>query len=354
VTAASGFDDTVLLYTQQSIAPSTARTYEAAIRRWKDYCNVLQLDPSPHAMTTEAAANFLASLAHQNIISSNSIRVYRSALSTYFMQGTLGMQGPNPVDTPAVNLLIRGVKRVKQPEEAAKAQPPPYALTITVLESIRSIFLRPDDPQSVMMWAAANLAVYALLRPNEFLGSATYRDRALKPEQIAFFLYPRQIIRAQLLPSGSDVREFELPDRFEIQLGVTKTHQDGETEPVTVAGAPAVEAVWQWLHMRRDLHPKKHEQQLFRVPGSPVLSCAALTSALARAVEQATGERQRLTGKSFRKGGASSLLAAGADRDDIKKAGRWNSGSMIEVYADRQAKQQRKAEVSRSMAPSSS
>ena len=305
-------------------------------------------------MTTENVANFIASLAHQNIINSGSTRVYRSALSSYFMQGTLGMHGPNPVDTPAVNLLIRGVKRVKQPEEAAKAQPPPYALTTTVLKSIRSLFLRPDDPQSVMMWAAANLAVYALLRPSEFLGSATYRDRALRPEQLTFLLHPHEITRAQLLPVGSDAREYELPDRFEIRLGVTKTHQDGETEPVTVAGAPAVEAVWQWMHMRRDLQPKKHEQQLFRVPGSPALSCEALTSALTKAVEQATGERQRLTGKSFRKGGASSLLAAGADREDIKKAGRWNSGRMIEVYADRQAKQQRKTEVSRSMAPSSS
>jgi hypothetical protein len=353
MTAASGFDDTVLLYTQQSIAPSTARTYEAAIRRWKNYCTAHQLNSSPHAMTTEAAANFLASLAHQNIISSNSIRVYRSALSTYFMQGTLGMQGPNPVDTPAIGMLIRGVKRVKQPEEAVKAQPPPYALTTAALASIRSIFLRPDDPQSVMMWAAANLAVYALLRPNEFLGSATYRDRALKPKQITFLLYPRQIIRAQLLPAGSDTSEYELPDRLELQLGVTKTHQDGEKEPIPVAGAQAVEAVWRWVHLRRDLQPKAHESQLFRVPGSPALSCEALTSALTRAVEQATGERPRLIGKSFRRGGASTLLAAGTDRKSIEKAGRWTNGRMIEVYADNNAKRQRKTEVSRSMDPSS-
>jgi len=64
-----------------------------------------------------------------------------------------------------------------------------------------------------------------------------------------------------------------------------------------------------------------------------------------------TGIVPQLTGKAFRRGGASAMLRSGASIPDIMAAGRWKTPAMVGVYANAEAKRARAAAASRALNP---
>jgi hypothetical protein len=148
--------------------------------------------------------------------------------------------------------VIEGIKREWLPRElAAKAaRPASIALTPSLLASLRPV-MPVGEPLASMVWAAATLGVYALLRPSEILGSAQHRDRALRFDQIEFFETASSTQRVGLHPVGTDADDHALPDRYSISPGVTKTDQRAKKGGKIVAGAPAVEVLWRWCHLRQ-------------------------------------------------------------------------------------------------------
>ena len=307
-------------------------------------------------MTTELVVEWLAKIASEGEVRSNTIRTYRSAVRTYFLSATMGSMGANPVDAEAVGVVMKGIQRAKAPTEAEarKKKPPTMALTFDLLHQLEPLFLWGEDDEACMMWAAAHVATYGALRPSELLGSAQNRERALRIDQVQFLLRKGSPQPAQLLPPGSNISDFELPYSFTIRLEITKTKQGGEPEPVEIPAPSAVKALWHWVHRRRDLHPSPDDVQLFRIPRQQPLSVAKLTSRIEEAIGQLTGSVPHLTGKTFRRGAASSLVAGGADIPTILAAGRWagTSGAMVGIYSSSQAKRQRAAEVRRRLDPS--
>lgn len=291
-------------------------------------------------------------------LASATIRTYRSALSTWWEEGLLdGGSQPrvseqNPTTNIAVERVLTGVRNALRPAElAARAsRPATIAMTPALLRELES-HARGSDPQSIMRWAAANTATYGLLRPSEFLGSPQHRDRALQARQITFFARAGSELPRALCPmhASKETIEAALPDRFTIALGVTKADQQARNAPLAIAAQPAIRALWRWMHIRRDLCPGA-ETELFRVPRSPPLSCKELTAHLENWIEAAGHDRPKITGKAFRRGGASGLMASGAARADIAAAGRWRSVAMVETYSNRQSKAARALEVSRRMA----
>lgn len=303
------------------------------------------------SMTPARASNFFAGLVDGRMLF-NSLRVYRSALSNWWSEAMLGADGPNPLMHEAVSRVLKGAEKTLLPFKLARAaaSSPPIALTPELIERLRPV-LSGDDSHSLMRFAAAITGTYALLRPGELLGSAQHRDRALRAEQITFYADATQSQPVGLIAPGVAIDRYEPPDHFTIApLGITKADPFALNGPIDVAGAPAVCALWQWMHTRRDLAPKP-EDTLFQVPLSPPLSCSDLTRAIERAIESAEGTPARVTGKCFRKGGASGLLASGANRPDIAAQGRWRTAAMVETYASAGAKRKRALAVSRSMAP---
>jgi hypothetical protein len=91
---------------------------------------------------------------------------------------------------------------------------------------------------------------------------------------------------------------------------------------------------------------------VFCLPSKPPLSCAALTAAITSWLKQAGAVDPVVKGRTFRRGGASALMASGASGEDVAAAGRWLSGvRTAEVYTERAAKRARLLEVNRGMAP---
>lgn len=346
------FSDNVHHFVHCALADSTRRSYGAALARYQEYCSSHSLSPSPADLTAATAAGWLAELGAASSLSSATIRTYSSALSTWFVEGTLS-DALNPMESVAVQRVLKGITRDHHAAEAEAraARPTSIEATPSLLASLE-VFARPAGcgPPEFMRWAAANTATYALLRPSELLGSAQHRDRALRAEQIAFFMGVDSSIPCKLLPPGSHVDDHCFPDRFTIALGATKADQLGNNAPVPVAAAPAVRALWRWMHIRRDLGPAASDP-LFCIPSCAPLSCTELTAKMESWLTQFGVIAPVVKGRTFRRGGASGLMAAGAARGDVAKAGRWRTQAMAERYASAASMQARAVEVSRGMAP---
>src|SRR5690606_38348736 len=123
----------------------------------------------------------------------------------------------------------------------------------------------------------------------------------------------------------------------------------GQSPPRVVAARMAVEALWRRMRLRVEIGAEGPE--LFRAPGEQPLPTTKLLDFLCDWL-QATGHgRVHLTGKAFRRGGASGLIAGGVPRADAAAAGGWKSLAMLDTYASTQAKKERAVAVSRGMAP---
>ena len=293
-------------------------------------------------------------LARTTALTHATLSVYRAALNTLWVEEAIACGAshlPNPVEDRIVARVLAGIEREKLPSLlAARATAPrPIAMTAELLESLRPYFAG-ADPHSVMRWAAALTAIYGLFRPNELFGSAQNPDRALRPDAVTFFSHPHSRAIAGAPPPHADISSVPLPDRFSIRLGVTKADPRAKNLDHPVAAPAAVRALWRWMHLRAALHPGPTDR-VFQVPGSPPLSLKSLTGALSTALSTHLGRPARVLGRSFRQGGATTLLEGGAARADVAAMGRWKGVGMISVYASAASQNSRAAAASRAMGP---
>ena len=295
-------------------------------------------------------------LARTTALTHATLSVYRAALNTLWVEEAIACGAshlPNPVEDRIVARVLAGIEREKLPSllAARNAAPRPVAMTAELLEALRPYF-EGADPHSVMLWAAALTATYGLFRPNELFGSAQNPDRALRPDAVTFFSHPRSRAVAGIPPPHADIGSIALPDRFSIRLGITKADPRAKNPDHPVAAPAAVRALWRWMHLRAKLGPGAADR-VFQIPGSPPLSLRALTGALSTALSTHLGRPTRVLGRSFRQGGATTLLEGGAERADIAAMGRWKGVNMIPVYASAASQNSRAAAASRAMGPKS-
>jgi len=343
-----GFSAEVVRFAGAAISANTQKSYDTPVRAYIAYCAQQGISSAAHHLTAQTGANFLADLGARGKLSGGTIRVYRSALSTWWRQGTLSDDN-NPMLSTACDMVVRGIglSRVALDKAMRQRRPPAVEITVDLLQELGDAGARAPDTRSVMMWAAANVALFGFLRPGELLGSYANPKRALRPEQIQFFRVPTPAVgpRAPSSSSGASA----LPDHFTIDLGVTKADPFGKDPPKRVAAEPAISALWEWMILRRALGPAPGSV-LFGIPGEKPLSMAVLLAWLADWYAASGRPRPRFTGKGFRRGAASSAMASGADRAVIAGHAHWRSKKMLEVYASEQAQLDRELLFSRNMA----
>lgn len=312
-------------------------------------------------VTAATAAEFLAFLCKQGQLKFATIKVYRSALRSWWAQYDFS-GAADPLDSSVVAQVLKGGERHCAAQELAVASftgqrqqyKPPFEITGEFLEEIKVFYGRGDmEPHACLLWAAACVATYGLLRPSEMLGSQQHRDRALMPAAITWFRDEHTLEVRGMLPEGTDTHcriVDSCPDRFTIDLGVTKTNQQGVPRPKMIAARPAVLALWMWVHKRRAARPREGDR-LFQHPDRRPLSITTLTASIVQATRAVLHRDIRPTGKSFRRGGATTLANIGASGPDIQGAGPWRSPAMIGVYVSAAAQEASAARVSRAMAP---
>ena len=337
----------------QSVTDSTLRSYVPAINKYVWWCGANGMDPSPAKVTANRLAEFLAHLAAHSQLSSSTLGVYRSAISSWYTRGTLSDALP-PGQSTAVELVMEGITRARRDtEQAARAEkrakePPLTPLMFAALKR----GCRDTGPEALILFAAAEVAIYGFLRPSEFLGQPGKREeRALRWSQVTFFADEAGLRRVDF-----DLGN-EPPHHFILKLGATKADQAGNNDPIVVAAAPAVKSLWAMRHWACARSPRPVFVFTQHEAPHAFLTEAALCRKLTewgRRTRILLGE-ERIVGKSFRRGGAAGALAAGASVPELQAAGRWRSAAMPALYAGvsatQTASQAHRMQVSKRMAP---
>ena len=154
-------DDLVCFYFKQSIAPSTAKTYESAIKRFLQFCTIRSYPPLP--LTENALCNFVVMLATQGIKHS-SLKGYLSALRYLQLQG-IGTD-PKVGDMALLQQTIKGIKRVQSHQNLQPRVRLP--ITTEVLRAMQRSWNRdPYDYRNVMLWAASAVCFFGFFRSGE-------------------------------------------------------------------------------------------------------------------------------------------------------------------------------------------
>ena len=331
-----------LHYAAQAVGPATLATYRSALTQWRDYCDEEELPADVGTTSPVQAANFFAWLADSESLAATTIKGYASAMRHHWTtaNGYRLSADSSPFSTDLSRVTIRGIQRALAPADQAARQDPAVTAPMGPQQlarlkdhfqpsaAIDGVRAQATD-ERVMLWAAATVASYGLLRPNEFLGSYRHVDRALRPSQLTFFA--RAGGTTQALPG-----QYEgVPQRVQLTLGATKADQLGTNAPIVIDARLCVEAIWRWMHRRLAFSGEVQAGPVFRLPGQRPLSIRTLLDALTAALRVVDPHIvHHLTGRCFRRGGASALVQAGASTSDIMQAGRWRSPAMVRTYAE--------------------
>lgn len=342
----------------QAVAPSTRRTYAAPLRSYAEFCKDIGQSGAPEHITVFTAGEWLAHLALGGTISGGTLKTYRSALSTAWEEA--GGQGANPLQAGIIERHLRGASRILLSRDLAKRAARERTIDLTPMllgqllpkleESLRTA-MGTHNPVPLLCWAAACFGVYGLLRPSEFLsvGYARYTS-FLSAGAVRFYAAPGLLLETGLLPPDHDLQDYPVPDRFSFALGPTKADQLARNDRVVIAAPMCVQAVWRWMHARRRWGHAP-EAPLFVCEDGKALSRPQLIKQLQDWLVPVLGYAPKITGRCFRRGGASAMLQGGAAVPAIMNAGRWKSAAMVGVYASKEAQRARAAEESRAMDP---
>ena len=329
--------------------PSTLASYNTAVQHYYGWCARWRHDPSPSAITTHRALEWLAAVAAERGLMHSSFRSYRSALSTAWANA--GGTGPNPLQDPLVSRLLKGYRNQRRPDDSAvrEKRKETISLTVELLADLtpHAAGARGGTPDDIMVWAAACMLTFGLNRAGEIFRCTRTGRKAITVEAITFFAHAQSAVSRPLCPEGV-WQTAAVPDHYSVALGITKADQEGINPDQRIAAVPAVQALWRWMHIRRDLGGGV-SGPLFIVPGSPPLTRERLYAAIAKWHSCATGETAKVTGKAFRRGGNQSLLAAGAPVPELQHAGRWRGSGMPAVYSSAAANSSRALLVSRGL-----
>lgn len=328
-----------------AVADSTRRVYNSAQIRYRTYCVDTALNAFP--MTVEKVLGFLhdEAMDHPLERTAGTIKTYRSALSLLHIESIWGHL-PNPTSDILVTRYLTGLTRVKHDSDAAKAaaRATPLNLGPSLMIQLEPWVATAHRPGDLMHWAATTLGAFGGLRISELLGSSSLKpSRRLRIEQITFI---RNGPGKRVADPGRVLECGELPSHYLVALESTKADQLATNPPTPIAAPVAVRAMWRWRQWQAKEARTRPESALFFHVHD--LTQAHLFEWITRIfVELGEGE-PHLTGKSFRRGAASDLVAT-CPLTDAALITRHASLSMPLVYASSESKQERAIAISRAM-----
>lgn len=321
-------------YLRNAVAPTTRKSYDgtvAAFRRWRAESN-RPLDALP---TANELISWVGELGDRGGLAASSIRGYVAAVGEWYTQlAHPDNTDPNPTRAAALRSVLNGIERA-QFTQKRNSGGPARPLLYTTLQALAF----EDTPRGRMRRAAAHLGVAGGFRPGELFVSAS--NRPLRRGQLQFYADAAGTVKMAAPDSGARAL------LLEVRLHATKTKQLGGVTKL-ISAPDAVGACWAWYCETAVRGP---DAVLFQegAEGRPLTSYALMQD-LSRRMAKAGLGKARLTGKSLRQGGASTLAVQGRDEADIAALG-WAPGSAAwKIYArDPQAQRQRAIQLSAQM-----
>ena len=133
---------------------------------WKSYQDLASFALSPKTITLEKVAMFIACTGTQGLAAST-IEVYLAGVRFFISWLTLYTCSTPTFHTPYINLIIRGIRRVKAARIPSQIQLP--ITTGMVLKIKASLAQKPHSFKNMLVWAAGCMGFFRFLCCSAFL-----------------------------------------------------------------------------------------------------------------------------------------------------------------------------------------
>ena len=295
-------------YFQHGLAPSTQKTYNAAMKHFHTFCityNVI----NPFPLTEHLLCSFAAYLADQTL-APQTIKSYLSALRN--MQISLGLPDPREQSSlPVLKRVQAGISRTRM----LKGSPPRIRLPITahILEQIRATVIASANPEKHAIWAIAASAFFGFFRLGELL-----------PDSISSYNPVTNLSWGDV-----SVDSHTNPQMIQFHVKVSKCDQFGSGTNVVVGrtGTPLcpVAALTQYFEVRGD-----QPGAFFLDSSHKVITKPRFVTQIREILSTIGLPQHHFAGHSFRIGAATTAAAVGIEDSAIQMLGRWHSAAFIQ------------------------
>ena len=294
-------------YFEQGLAPSTRRSYDAAMRRFHTFCvkyNVV----SPFPVSEYTLCCFAAYLAEEGL-APQTAKSYLAAVRN--MQLSLGLPDPRDHSSlPVLRRVLAGITRVRLNRQQVQRVRLP--ITASVLLKIHDTLMRSSHPDKVLVWAIASVAFFGFFRLGELL---TETPTKYDP-------------RWNLSWGGVAMDSREAPSMVKIHLKRSKCDQFGKGIDIFVGRTNSVicpvEAMRDYIIHRQD------EAGPFFIKDHKPVTKAWLVHQIRTVLSAAGLPQNNYAGHSFRIGAATSAALAGVEDSTIQALGRWQSAAFLQ------------------------
>ena len=274
---------------QNTLAPSTTRTYNGAFQEYLRFCMFHNLKALPVQET-----NLMLFVTHISATSISNIKIHISAVKHFAAY----LIGQHRAHYPRLFMLVRSIKR------RAKNGPKRIPVTISHLKLIYSFIASSSWPQAdkIMLWAAVTTAFFGFLRSSEYVAPQTQK---YDPESTLCF---------------EDVK-YQHPN-FYIKIKTSKT--DPFREGCTICLSPSGAQICPVRNLQ--IYIKQHKVKsgpLFTYADYTLLTRRRLNCLLKSAIP--ASNLAPVSSHSLRIGAATTAAAGGFPRWLIQQLGRWTS-----------------------------
>ena len=306
-------EDAFLHFYSEGLASNTKKCYTSGQKRFLSFCsshNLLPYPPSEHTILL-----FISQLGTEGLAIST-IRLYLSAIRNLLISLSLPLVS---LHTPKVELVLRGIKRVKAFDGSNQKSRLP--ITPSILLALKQVWCTDTTSQdNHMLWAAACLGFFGFLRCAEFTIPSDTSYNSSQHLSIADI----SASSTKGISSASNVSTLA----GKIKQSKTDPFGKGVTVYLQKTGKPLcpVTALMKYLQFRGP-----HNGPLFLFQNKKPLTRVSLVLCLRKALKATGIDDSLYAGHSFRIGAATTALKAGISDSKIKMLGRWES-SAYQLY----------------------
>ena len=154
-TSPTWMEDSVQFYFQQGLVPSTQKAYQAATRRFHNFCMKYNL-MNPFPVTEKLLCSLIAFLANEGL-APQTCKSYLAAVRN--VQLSLGLPDPREQSSlPVLKRVQAGISRARMLKGAqARIRLP---ITIHILEKLFDQHMASSNPERVVIWAVPSIVFF--------------------------------------------------------------------------------------------------------------------------------------------------------------------------------------------------
>jgi integrase len=282
---------------------TTRRSYKSAISSFIEFSTLFSMPisfPISEIILIHFASHLASRLTHSTIFG------YITALRSWHIDnGSI-------IDTSKMFTLqrvLKGIAKAKGPRSVQRKLP----VTTKLLELIKSV-LDFNLHDHRLFWTICTIATYGLLRLSEVVPNNHKEKAPIRFSDIAV----------------------DLNKCFSISIRFSKTDQIGQGQRIWLAANGSAtcpyDALFQ-LYLKHSAYPITMNDSLFINHLGVVPTRKWVIASLKIAIAKLGFNEAQFSGHSFRRGGTTSLAAAGVPDHLIKHMGRWRSAT-YQVYVD--------------------